>query len=1095
MTDALTRSLELFRDLGWADAEQSAALELPVGTEAQRREARAGLQRGDWNEWVSEGDSLFRESVVGEIDHGMLALFAIRVGADARRAEAVLGGPHSVPDQLATEVLATRGPDFALAFTARACRSNRRPWEHATSVHAGRAVRLVHHHELPVPESVEYLKDWAVYAAVALGRQPELHPAGRGAIDAAVIRSRFVDHLRTGVAVGAPATGPFGDVVAAGVEQGWIERDEAVSLVLTALDAAQRPGDRKVWAGVLTGSLALTDAELVAHADALLGVLSHAEAPVISALAPAIIEHGDEHQAADVLSLSLAANSKAARRAVLDAALRRSQRLTGEAAETASHALTPIASGRDASLAKAALALQERWGVETRAVPEPETTTIAWQPTPAVWTVPRFQLPAVSTAALAEAAGVLFSRPDGAEDVDVDRFLELANAVARSDADATRAALRGVKQNWRAGVSAVGDLIAGTRIRMLDRLVQPGDDDWRRDVVFSPVSAREAAVVQRLGEVPALLSTPTWDDLRIAPDDLVERLRDYRSASATASEADLLLALLRLDLTLIEQRHLDALALLDVPVVLQSGEPMTITAGPATIAYALDPLVEPAQMQDEDGDWRRAEAALPASLTPFPRRIDTTNYGWGTPVELPMWGDGAFSGDGLEAGSGFEWRQLARRQAPLTPRLAARMLGGLGSPHPRAATDMFDGVMLAWARGLLQPGVADLDLLGRGAPGGAQLARVALELSEAGLGSLVWPLLDDFVGASLGSVRMTPGTAEIVEAIGTLLPGAKDAVTAGIAAATVLDLPHTRALAARTGSSRAVAAAKAVVGELPAASAAADTDAASPKPAPDLDLDLDAIWPVGDGGGAAVDDGIPLSSSAHLRGSKRFVPIEFALGEAPEVRYRSLMSWSYALDHEGQLDADTVVGDERRWLQWDEAAGRIVPSEFRDRSAGKHGPSSRVAVPPLTVLMVAVVLASLCSDVESRYSVDSMVANRRFSAESVRLAAARLLPLPDITPARMMGSIERELRALPVLWPLLTESVRYASAQPKPPSWLNRVLDVALLRAPVLRAAATAGRIPAVHAVWPGLAELAARPGSGAAFTKARKLVIELGLG
>lgn len=255
MTDALARSLELFRDLGWADARQAVALELPVGTEAQRREARAGLQRGDWDMWVTEGNTITRESVVGDADHGMLALFAIRVGADARRAEAVLGGPGSVPDQLATEVLATRGPDFAIAFTSRACRSNRRPWEHATSVHAGRAVRLVHHHGLPVPESVEYLKDWAVYAAVALGLEAELYPAGRGPIDAAVIRSRFIDHLRIGVAVGAPATGPFGAVVAAGFEQGWVDRDEAVPLVLSALDAAQRPGDRKVWAGVLTESL------------------------------------------------------------------------------------------------------------------------------------------------------------------------------------------------------------------------------------------------------------------------------------------------------------------------------------------------------------------------------------------------------------------------------------------------------------------------------------------------------------------------------------------------------------------------------------------------------------------------------------------------------------------------------------------------------------------------------------------------------------------------------------------------------------------------------------------------------------------------
>ncbi|MFF2273802.1 hypothetical protein ACFVTX_16120 [Agromyces sp. NPDC058136] len=1093
MTDALARSLELFRDLGWADAEHAEAPRLPLGDEAQRREAHAGLKRGEWRRWVSEGNRAYSESVVGDADHGMLALFAIRVGADARRAEAVLGGAGSVADELAAEVLAARGPEFAAAFVSRACRSNRRPWEHSTSVHAGRAVRLVHGHAMEVPDSVEYLKDWAVYAAVALGLEAELFPSDRGAIDAEVIRPRFVDHVRAGIAAGAPATGPFGGVVVAGAAQGWIDRDEAVSLVLAALDAAQRPGDRKVWAMALTDDLALTDVEIVANADALLGALSHAEAPVVTALAPAIIEHGDEHQAADVLSLALMVKAKAARKLVLDAALRRARLLTGEAAENAALALTPIATGRDAAAADAARALLDRWGATAEPAPAVPAAMVAWQPTPELWTVPRFRLPAVSPAALTEAARVLASRPEGADDLEIDRFLELANAVARTDADTARSALRGLKPNWRSGVSAAADWVAGDRIRLLDRLVQRDAPDWRQDVVYPPLRAREASIVQRLGEVPTLLSIPSWDDLRIDPADLVERLQAYRGAGAVASEADLLLALFRLDTSLVERQHLDALVGLEVPVVLQSGELMPITAGPAAHAYVLDPLREPALVCDEDGDWVRAATVLPESLAPFPPRLDTSRYGWGAPDELPNWGDGTFAGDGLEAGSGAAWRQLARRGAPLGPRLAARMLGGLRSPHPKAATDMFEAVMEAWERGLLRPGVADLGMLDRGGPSGAvPFARLAEELSEAGLGSLVWPLLDDYVGASLGAVRMMAGTAEIVEAIGVLLPGAEAAVTAGITDPATLDLPHTRALAARPGSSRAVTAAKAVVARLPRPSASPPAPAAA---TPDPAIDLDAVWPVGDGDGPAVDDGIELSSSSHQRGSKRFVPLEFALPADPEVRYRALMSWSYALSHEGQLDADTIVGDERRWLQWSEAEGRIVPSEFRDRGTGKDGPASRDDVPPLTVLMVAVVLASLCSDVESRYSVDAMVASRKFSAESVRLAAQRLLPLPDISPARMMGAIERELRALPVLWPILTESVAYAAAQPKPPSWLNRVLDVALLRAPVLRAAATAGRIPAEHAAWPGLVELAARKGSNAALTKARALVAELGLG
>ncbi|MFD6055274.1 hypothetical protein [Agromyces sp. NPDC060279] len=1094
MTDALARSLEVFRELGWDGAPLADAPTLPIGTEAQQRDARAGLRRGDWTEWAEHDGGFARVSLVGETDHGMLALFAIRTGVDARRAEDVLGGAGTVPDELAAEVLATRGPEFATAFIARACRSNRRAWEHSTSVHAGRAVRLVHHHDLPVPESVEYLKDWSVYAALALGEEAELFPQDRGAIDAELLRPRFAEHVRVGIAVGAPATGPFGRAVAAGVVAGWIARDEAVALVLLALDAAQRPGDRKAWAGTLVGALALSDTELVAHAGSLLGALSHAEAPVVVALAPALIEHGEEDDAAEAVSLALTTKPKAARRAVLDAAARRRRPLTGTAAETVRPALAAVADGRDAGLAKSAAALLARWGLTAEApgAPPVDAPPVAWGATPPLWEVPRFTPAPATVEALSAAAERLASRPENAMDLEVDRFLELANAVARSDPDRARLALRGLKPGWRAGVGAVADWVAEAPIRSLDRLVGPGGEDWRRDVHYPPATAREAAVAQRLGEVPTLLSTPSWDDLRIDPEELLARLRAYRDADAAASEADLLLALLRVERSLVTPAQLDELATLEVPVLLQSGERMASDAGPAARAYLLDPLREPALVRDEDGDWSRAETALPASLSGFPPRLDPSRYGWGSPVELPGWGDGTHSGDWLEAASGYTWRQLARRARPFGPRQAAALIGGLRSPHEQAAGDMFEAVLEAWERGLLVPGVADLRLVDRGGPSGAaQLARVAGELAEAGLGSLVWPLLDSTVEASLAGVRLIPGTAELVEAIDALLPSAQAAVAAGVAEASVLELPGTRALAARSGSSRAVAAARAVVARLPEASEHAAPPATETEPA----IDLDDVWPAGDGEGVAIDDGVEPGATVLTRGSKRFVPLEFALAEDPGVRYRALMPWAYALDREGQLDAETVDGDERRWIEWDEAAGRLSVSEFRDRSTGGTGPRSDGLEPPLTSLMVAVVLASLCSDVESRYSVDAMVAARKFSAASVRLAARRLLPLPELTPARMMGSIERELRALPVLWPLLTESVRFAAAQPKPPAWLNRVLDVALLRAPVLRAAASAGRIPADDAAWPGLAELAGRTGSSAALGKARTLLAELGLG
>jgi hypothetical protein len=76
---------------------------------------------------------------------------------------------------------------------------------------------------------------------------------------------------------------------------------------------------------------------------------------------------------------------------------------------------------------------------------------------------------------------------------------------------------------------------------------------------------------------------------------------------------------------------------------------------------------------------------------------------------------------------------------------------------------------------------------------------------------------------------------------------------------------------------------------------------------------------------------------------------------------------------------------------------------------------------------------------------------------------------------------------------VLTESVRYAVGVDGPvPSWLNRVLDTAIGNAEHLREASRRGWI---DPTWSGLAELAARPGTTAALTKARTLVGALDVG
>jgi len=108
----------------------------------------------------------------------------------------------------------------------------------------------------------------------------------------------------------------------------------------------------------------------------------------------------------------------------------------------------------------------------------------------------------------------------------------------------------------------------------------------------------------------------------------------------------------------------------------------------------------------------------------------------------------------------------------------------------------------------------------------------------------------------------------------------------------------------------------------------------------------------------------------------------------------------------------------------------------------------------------------------------------------VRIAAATVLEFAEVSPAKMVRVLEKNPTTLPVLWPLLTEPVRVAGAVEGPlPKWLNRVLDVAGFHADHLREAARRGLVPADAACWPGLEQIAARPGKSAALTKARSLL------
>lgn len=290
MNSKLQDAVSIFKALGWEDATLENVLLLPLGTSNQKQISLAGLKSGDWGGYDQTGDGAYGWHSYIDVDEGKLALFAIRVGVDARRAANI---SRNAEHEILIAVIAARGAKYASDFIIFACISRRRLYEHSPTAYCNTAVQLVDRLSLDVPQNVEYMKDWSAYAASAMRLKSKVRYGEYFMPRLDLTEKHFTDHIKTGVAVNTPATGPFGRVLPAGVLRGWISREQGIALTFSALDASVRPGDRKVWLGVLD-DLNISDVELCQRTQALIPMLASGDSAVISRLAPVLIANADD---------------------------------------------------------------------------------------------------------------------------------------------------------------------------------------------------------------------------------------------------------------------------------------------------------------------------------------------------------------------------------------------------------------------------------------------------------------------------------------------------------------------------------------------------------------------------------------------------------------------------------------------------------------------------------------------------------------------------------------------------------------------------------------------------------------------------------
>ena len=1024
----LAAAIDVFRELGWADARLDDVMTLRLGTPEQRRVAKAGLAKGAWGgiQQLDERSWGWRSSV--DVDTDLLGAFAVRVGVPARRAAEIF--PRGLSARLQGELLAERGPEFVSAFV----RTGRRAlWESAGIIHAMALTGA------DTPSDPEYLERWADLAAGAM--------SGQGEVPAEVIGKRYRDSLAALLDAAVPTRFDAAALVGGGVTRGWIPVEEARERVLFAMDRAQRPSDRVTWSRVLTETLATPHDWLRERATVLVSAMSFGDDAVITAFVPVLLAAGDDELTTQALIAGLSAKSAKAKAAVLGAA--RAAPVPGhDAVAMLQDQVADLAGAKDRRVARNAAAVMAAWGIraEPAPAPEPEAPRGLWRATPAIREVPRFDTGPATSENVTALAAALVATPDTAA-LDAERFLAAASSLARRDADAARTALRGVRPSWARGLVGVHPWVTGSAGPAADR---PGS--------YQPAfTARDTAVFQNLGSVPVLLSTPTWDDFRIDPADLAERLDAY--GATPVLEADLQIALVRLDLALMTPDIEKALGASRAPVLLQSGAHADASAGEILARWIREPAIYP---NADDDPWA-AVHAVPA-IADLPPRL-TASFAVIEATLFPTWPDVRFDTRDASVAS---TRSRSNGKAP-----SAQLLDNVGE----GATPL-DAAIAAWENGVLLPGVADASSLSwRGAVSSiAARAEGWSVLAEAGMLSVIWPLAVDVVALSSAGARVAPGVAALVEMLARYLPEVELAVRSGLAPSEALELDPIRRLADRGGTSAAVRAARALVDRLPERRSA--EHAAQPPQATRLtDDEFRGVWPE-TADPDATDDGSTLAVET-VATSRGPAPVLVVTLPGGEVVRAERTNWIFSVVHEAQAPVVDASGRER-WLRCE--GGRAALAAAREDA----GPSRVLSRSLVALLLVSQTL----KDPESYYFADA-VRRRAVGPRAIDDAVRVLVTCEGFAPDRVMRVLRYAPEALPALWPVLRRAIEHAATLAKSPAWLVRVIDVVTEHAATLRAAAERGVMPGD---WPGLPHAASSATSPAARRKAAVLIDALGI-
>ena len=1135
MASKLERAITIYRSLGYEETAYENILSLGIGTKEEQGIAREGLKSGEWVQIKQLSENSYGYAPVVDVDLKKLAVFAVRIGVEAKRAANVIGRG----DEISLQAIMARGENYAVNFISAAESGNRRAWEHSLSVLGMLCLKLLHRMNLPIPESVEYMKDWAAASAVILlGAKKDYLFDDSFTLEKEEILRRFVEHIEKGMSLNMPATGPFPDLLFFGVEKHLLSKEAAKEYIFDALYIAKRPGDRKAWVELLD-KLGCAEKDFLDRAENLIPLLGLGESPLIERFAPVLIENISEELLYPVLISCTSAKVKKTKKMLLNSVLKREK---PKSANDFAEWLSLYLQDEDKSIAGLAEKLALSWGLVLEQEESTKELQGLWRESPKLWEVPRFSLGEGTAESLTDMVALLSDRKECVEDLLFEQFLALANQIAYKNPEEAKISLAGIPNSDSGILWTLGRWARGIETKPVEESRQRF---WQGEKEIVKIEYRELLIMRRellfrtMGQWPCLLSTPSFEDLSISIEDFLERLSLYQAEKFSyVMEPDLQLALTRLDMETFSQEDIskckeerskckeerskcvEKLQELDFKIQLPSGEFLQdeegkdILLGELIEAYLHDPYIEPDFFPGETPYWK-VELKMPESLKALPYRL---SYSHNALFSIfPNWGDYSLTAVHRDFevyhGQGIILRQLARRRKPLSKGALMNWIAVFGKLSDENAEDALIANREAWERGLLLPGLANISYLDWSGGELSNLANLAAAMdfmANEGMLSLLWKAACDAVEQSLKMPRILAGTAELVKFLRDYLDEVILAVEKKLASKEALEMKAIRILAGKSGSSKAVSYAKEILEKLGTIenTSKSKTIASVEPPAP---ADFEKVWlPLPEGKELIEDHATFRIKAIELRKKEKVFQFDLDLPEDSDCSYQVVIAgWLYALAHEGQVSAgkidrngELIEEENVAWLHYDSVQKKIVVSEFRNWRGGNKSPLEGEAT-PYSKLFLSFAVALLAQDGESIYGAKSLfkelVQSGTLSLKTVREITRLLLSYEEISPAKLVRIAEKESELLSICWGMLWECIKDAGEKTaeagKPPVWINRILDICIYYGAYLREAAKRGSISKEDALWPGLLEIANCGAKSTAVKKAKELAEILGIG